>query len=195
MPAAIKAPIVWLNGFPGTGKKTIADAMKQLDPSITVLYNHKLIDPVEAVLSRDHLDYNIRRKQFRQFILQGVVLHPSSHDKLVVFTDFQSDNELGQSVAQEYADAARHADRPFLPVYLTCGLEANIKRVDNAERVASGTTKLLDQELLRNMRKRCELFRFQGYPGLMIDSTEKTALENARKILDTVEGWRDTEQS
>ncbi|KAF5987693.1 hypothetical protein FBULB1_1781 [Fusarium bulbicola] len=128
--------------------------MKQLDPNITVLDNHKLIDPVEAVLSGDHLDYNIRRKQLRQAILERVVLHPSSHDRLVVFTDFQSDNELGQSVAQEYASAARDAGRPFLPVYLTCGLEANIERVDNAERVASGTTKLLDQELLRDMRGR-----------------------------------------
>ncbi|KLO94602.1 uncharacterized protein FFB20_00235 [Fusarium fujikuroi] len=167
--------------------------MKQLDPNIMLIDNHKLIDPVEAVLSRDHLDYNVRRKQLRQAILQRVVRHPSSHDRLVVFTDFQSDNELGQSVAQEYASAARNADRPFLPVYLTCGLEANIERVDNAERVASGTTKLLDQELLQDMRGRCELFRFQGYPGLMIDSTEKTPLENAKKILDTVEGWRDAE--
>ncbi|KAF4417169.1 hypothetical protein FACUT_12427 [Fusarium acutatum] len=193
MPTSIKAPVVWINGFPGTGKKTIADAMKQLDPNIMVLDNHKLIDPVEAVLSRDHTDYNIRRKQYRQYTLQRIVLHSSSHDHLVVFTDFQSDNELGQSVAQDYASAARHVDRPFIPVYLTCGLEANIERVDNAERVASGTTKLLDQELLRDMRGRYELFRFQGYPFLMIDSTEKTALENAKKILDTVEGWRDAE--
>jgi hypothetical protein len=96
-------------------------------------------------------------------------------------------------VAQEYANAASYSGRPFLPVYLTCGLEANIKRVDNAERVASGTTKLLDQDLLRNLRERCELFRFQGYPSLMIDSTDKTALENAKKILDTVEGWRDAD--
>ncbi|ENH67553.1 hypothetical protein FOC1_g10010836 [Fusarium oxysporum f. sp. cubense race 1] len=177
MPTTIKAPVMWINGFPGTGKNTIADAMKQLDPSILVLDNHKLIDPVAAVISRDHPEY-------------------SSHDHLVVFTDsldFQSDNELGQSVAHEYANAASYAGRPFLPVYLTCGLEANIERVDHAEQVASGTTKILDQWLLRDTRGRCELFKFQGYPGLMIDSTEKTALENAKKILDTVEGWRDAD--
>lgn len=86
MPTAIKAPVVWINGFPGTGKKTIADAMKQLDPNITVLDNHKLIDPVDAVLSRDHIDYNIRRKQLRQAILQRVVRHSSSHGRPVIFT-------------------------------------------------------------------------------------------------------------
>lgn len=86
MPTAIKAPVVWINGFPGTGKKTIADAMKQLDPNITVLDNHKLIDPVDAVLSRDHIDYNIRRKQLRQAILQRVVRHNSSHGRPVIFT-------------------------------------------------------------------------------------------------------------
>ncbi|EWY90169.1 hypothetical protein FOYG_07778 [Fusarium oxysporum NRRL 32931] len=193
MPTTIKAPVVWINGFPGTGKKTIADAMKQLDPSILVLDNHKLIDPVAEVISRDHPEYNTQRKQYRQTILQRHVLHPSSHDLLVVFTDFQSDNELGQSVAHEYANAASYAGRPFLPVYLTCGLEANIERVDHAEQVASGTTKLLDQWLLRDTKGRCELFKFQGYLGLMIDSTEKTALENAKNILDTVEGWRDAD--
>ncbi|KAH7255364.1 uncharacterized protein BKA55DRAFT_725638 [Fusarium redolens] len=192
MPTAVKAPVVWINGFPGTGKKTIADAMKQLDPNILVLDNHKLIDPA-AAFSREHPEYNTQRQKYRQEFLQKYVLHHSSHDHLVVFTDFQSDNELGQSVVQEYANAASYAGRPFLPVYLTCGLEANIKRVDNAERVASGTTKLLDQDLLRNLRERCELFRFQGYPSLMIDSTDKTALENAKKILDTVEGWRDAD--
>jgi broad-specificity NMP kinase len=86
MPTTIKAPVVWINGFPGTGKKTIADAMKQLDPNILVLDNHKLIDPVAAVISRDHPEYNTHRKQYRQTILQRHVLHPSSHDHLVVFT-------------------------------------------------------------------------------------------------------------
>ncbi|KAF4947928.1 hypothetical protein FGADI_10088 [Fusarium gaditjirri] len=193
MPTAIKAPVVWINGSPGTGKKTIADAMKQFDTNILVIDNHKLIDHVAAEFSRDHPEYNNQRQQYRQAILQEYVIHTSSHGRLVVFTDFQSDNELGQSVAQEYADAANDAGRAFLPVYLTCGLEANIERVDNAERVASGTTKLLDKDLLRDMRGRCELFRFQGYPGLVIDSTEKTALENAKKILDTVAGWRDAD--
>ncbi|KAH7164801.1 hypothetical protein DER46DRAFT_576130 [Fusarium sp. MPI-SDFR-AT-0072] len=193
MPTAIKAPVVWINGFPGTGKETIADAMKQFDTNILVLDNHKLIDPVAAVFSRDHPEYFTQRQQYRQAILQRHVLHPSSHDHLVVFTDFQSDTELGQSVAKEYANASSYAYRPFLPVYLTCGLESNIEQVDNAERVASGTTKLLDQNLLRDMRGRCDLFWFQGYPGLMIDSTEKMALENAKKILDTVEGWRDAD--
>ncbi|KAI7769964.1 hypothetical protein LZL87_003454 [Fusarium oxysporum] len=128
MPTAIKAPVVWINGFPGTGKETIADAMKQFDTNILVLDNHKLIDPVAAVFSRDHPEYFTQRQQYRQAILQRHVLHPSSHDHLVVFTDFQSDTELGQSVAKEYANASSYAYRPFLPVYLTCGLESNIEQ-------------------------------------------------------------------
>jgi hypothetical protein len=62
MPTAVKAPVVWINGFPGTGKKTIADAMKQLDPNILVLDNHKLIDPVAAAFSREHPEYNTTTK-------------------------------------------------------------------------------------------------------------------------------------
>ncbi|KAF4332100.1 hypothetical protein FBEOM_14103, partial [Fusarium beomiforme] len=88
-----KRLVVWINGFPGTGKKTIADAMQQLYPAAKVFDNHKLIDPVAAKFSRDHPEYDEKRREYRQDILQKHVVH-SNHDRIVIFTDFQSDNEL-----------------------------------------------------------------------------------------------------
>ena len=205
MATASKAPVVWINGFPGTGKLTIANAIAKIhDHDRTlVLDNHKLIDPVEARCPRGHPDYNTQRQIYRQAVLEDNVRSPSSHGRLVIFTgrvsallfkvnslicfsDFQSDNQLGRDVAQEYADAASAAGRPFLPVYLTCNVEAHIQRIASSDRIDSGTTKLIDAELLRDMRSSCELFRFEDYPGLTVDSTEAPPSETAGKILDMI---------
>ncbi|KAF5019625.1 hypothetical protein F66182_8371 [Fusarium sp. NRRL 66182] len=188
MAAASKAPVVWINGFPGTGKLTIANAIAKLygHDKALVLDNHKLIDPVEARFPRTHADYNKQRQIYRQAVLEKNVRNPSSHRQLVIFTDFQSDNQLGRDVAKEYADAASTAGRPFLPIYLTCNLEANLERIASSDRINSGTTKLIDAEVLRDMRSRCQLFRFDGHPDLTVDSTVAPPLETAGKILDMI---------
>ncbi len=48
------APLVWINGFPGAGKLTVATALAELDKTVIVIDNHRLIDPVEAKFPRSH---------------------------------------------------------------------------------------------------------------------------------------------
>jgi hypothetical protein len=97
--------------------------------------------------------------------------------------DFQSNNDLGRAVASEYRDAASRAGRPFVPIYLTCDVAVNLERVASLDRLRSGTTKLTDAQALRDLRSRCELFRFDSCPGLTVDSTNLPPLEVAAKIL------------
>jgi len=86
----------------------------------------------------------------------------------------------------EYEDAASRAGRPFIPIYLTCELGVNLERVDNAERLSSGTTKLTDVEVLRDLRANYELFRFDTCPGVDLDSTSVPPSVTARKILEAL---------
>ncbi|KAL8321796.1 hypothetical protein RB593_004057 [Gaeumannomyces tritici] len=106
------APVVWINGFPGCGKLTVATAIRALDETVIVLDNHKLIDPVEERVARTHPSYRHERRCFRQAVLKENVCDPAGLSRLVVFTDFQSDNELGRAVASEYKDAAISAASP-----------------------------------------------------------------------------------
>lgn len=107
--------------------------------------------------------------------------------------DFQSDSQLGRGVAKEYAHAASCAGRPFLPIYLICDLEANIERIASTDRVNSGTIKLIDADVLKDIRSRCQLFFFDGLAGLVVDSTKAPPLETAQKIVDMIKGlsWED----
>lgn len=97
--------------------------------------------------------------------------------------DFQSDNELGRNVAAEYKDAARRAGRPFIPIYLLCDLAENLERVMDPGRVNSGTTKLTDIDILKQLRSSCELARFSQCHSLTLDSSNMPPLEAAAKLL------------
>ncbi|KAI1123613.1 hypothetical protein F5Y10DRAFT_280788 [Nemania abortiva] len=180
------APLIWINGFPGSGKLTVATALQALGESITLIDNHTLIDPVSARIPRDHPDYQRERQAERQAAFGQHVTSPSSLSRPIVFTDFQSDNELGKMVAFEYKLAALQASRPFVPVYLVCDEQENLRRVSSQGRLASGTTKLTSADILKGMLSSSTLFRFDDCPGLTVDTTSKSPAEVAREIFDHV---------
>lgn len=178
------APLIWINAFPGTGKLTIAKAIKALDESVIVIDNHQLIDPVASAIPRDDLSYQAERKREREGAFQKYVYGRATASQTVVFTDFQSDNELGRSVAKEYLMAAKKARRPFMPVYLGCDVKVNIERAMSRDRMSGTTTKLTDAALLRDMRSRYKLFEFDDQDGsTWIDNTNKEPEGVAKMIL------------
>jgi len=80
------APVVWINGFPGCGKLTIASIIKTLHSDMILLDNHSLIDPVEAKFQRSHPDYQKERHLYRQHVFKEHVSNPAKLSQLVVFT-------------------------------------------------------------------------------------------------------------
>ncbi|KAL7922728.1 hypothetical protein ACQKWADRAFT_326659 [Trichoderma austrokoningii] len=172
------SPLIWINGFPGTGKLTIARELARIHPLSILIDNHKLIDPVAAKYARDDPNYQIERKRKRQWAFEQFVFEPARLSEVVIFTDFQSDNELGASTAQEYLDAAQKAGRRFIPVYLSCDVEANIMRATSAERTQGTTTKLTCPDTIRDLRTKCKLFQFGSpYEEFHIDTTDLTPRE------------------
>jgi len=81
-------PLVWINGFPGTGKYTIAKLFATLldegDPLL--IDNHSLIDPVEAKFSRDHPNYQQERRREREAVFKSFVEDPAFRTRIVIFT-------------------------------------------------------------------------------------------------------------
>lgn len=80
------APLVWINGFPASGKLTVATALATLHGAAIVLDNHKLIDPVEARFPRTHPDYHSERQRYRKAILDEFVLDTATLSRMVIFT-------------------------------------------------------------------------------------------------------------
>ncbi|KAL6700467.1 hypothetical protein J3F84DRAFT_121647 [Trichoderma pleuroticola] len=178
------APVVWINAFPGTGKLTAARELVRLDQSSILIDNHQLIDPVAARFSRDHPQYQTERRRERERAFDKYVLEPTLISRTIVFTDCQSDDELGQATAQEYLQAAQKAKRPFITIYLSCEMEVNIKRATSSERVQGTTTKLTDADMLRDALSRCKMFRLENspYEAYNIGTTNLTPVDTALRM-------------
>lgn len=81
------APLIWINGFPGSGKLTVAKVFKQLTSDDTIILdNHQLIDPVEARFPRLHPEYQKERHLYRQAVFKEHVYNKANLSKIVVFT-------------------------------------------------------------------------------------------------------------
>ena len=93
-------PLVWINGYPGTGKLTIArEIMAILGENQALLVdNHQLIDPVEIELAqsdpemqdiRSHPQYQTKRKSKREAAFQECISDVRQFHKTVFFTGIQ----------------------------------------------------------------------------------------------------------
>jgi adenylylsulfate kinase-like enzyme len=80
------APLVWINGFPGTGKSTIASilAHKLMESQCTLVHNHDLIDSITC--ARDHPMYRTLRKEERSKAFARHVLATETLGTCVIFT-------------------------------------------------------------------------------------------------------------
>jgi adenylylsulfate kinase-like enzyme len=86
MAAANAAPLIWINGFPGSGKRTVAMAVAKLHENAILQDNHKLINPVEAKMSRSHPDYQKERKLQRELAFEQYVCDPAMFSSMIIFT-------------------------------------------------------------------------------------------------------------
>lgn len=91
--------------------------------------------------------------------------------------------ETGCEWSQWHQIAAAKADRPFLPIYLACEREENLKRVVRPQRQETSSGKLVDADMVAGFLDRLEIFKFPGGLGIDIDTTELAPEETARRIL------------
>ena len=80
-------PLIWINGFPGTGKQTIAKLLATLlDGDPVLIDNHSLIDQVAEIFSRDHPSYQQERRRVREEVFKNYVEDPAFRTRIVIFT-------------------------------------------------------------------------------------------------------------
>ncbi|KAM0233528.1 hypothetical protein ACHAP5_010403 [Fusarium lateritium] len=145
-------PIIHINGFPGTGKLTIARKLVALLASYNgkLVHNHLLIDPAGAILPRTSVDYQPLRRAIRAAVFDTLATSQDTFDSVFVFTDFQSDSDIGSAVMAEYHTMAARRGCVFIPIIVTCSKEENLRRLSSLDR--SQHEKLTDVELVARMR-------------------------------------------
>ncbi|KAL8686500.1 MAG: hypothetical protein Q9218_007060 [Villophora microphyllina] len=176
-------PFVYINGYPGVGKYTIAKELVKLLANAQLLDNHLLIDPVAALYERSMPEYQGLRKYVRKGLLDSIATSTSLKDVTWIFTDSQSSDAVGSAAVADYIHAAETRGSPIISIILNCTLEENCYRM-NAE--SRGKTKLHDCEVLIEVRETEELYLFGGDREFPLNVTDLTAYAAARKIHDFI---------
>lgn len=180
---------IYINGFPGVGKLTIAQELQGIIPNAKIFHNHLIIDPVAALVDRDSPEYLPIRTNLRRHVLDIIATAESTKGMTWIFTDCRLSDSIGSEAAQDYKAAAERRRVVFIPVVLNCDLKENLKRAVTETR--STRTKLMDPVLVESIRQNVFLYHFGMKEELEIDITELSALQAAQRIsqhLDQFEG-------
>ena len=187
------AQYIYINGYPGVGKFTVAKELEKLMPGSKVYHNHLLIDPVAPLVDRSSPHYRAIRTSLRRHVLEIIATSEATKDVTWIFTDSASDDPTGGASALDYQDAAARRGVPFLSVVLWCDLNENLRRVVQEGRGGGLNTKLTDPEIAQTIRLEEELYRFGGPSELELDTTSTGPIEAARQILAHISRVVDTE--
>ncbi|KAK2030940.1 hypothetical protein LX32DRAFT_295325 [Colletotrichum zoysiae] len=177
---------IYINGFPGVGKLTIANDICKLIPGSKVFHNHLVIDPVAAMLDRGSEGYDELRADFRRHALHAIATRPELEDTTFIFTDSRESSAAGSTGVKDYQRAAEVRGVPFISIILHCKLDENLRRLEG--RSGGGgesrlSTKLTDGEVLRRLRENEQIFRCGGELELELDVTDMKPSEAARVIV------------
>ncbi|KAH8657997.1 hypothetical protein BX600DRAFT_468509 [Xylariales sp. PMI_506] len=178
-------PIIHINGFPGTGKLTIARQIQQIiGDRCRLVHNHLLINPADAVLRRTESGYQALRKAIRSAVFSSLADNEATHGFVYLFTDFQTGNEMGAATCAEFREAAQVRGCDLIPVIIDCDEQTNVERLQSSDRAVHH--KIIDPELLRYFRGQAAIHRFEGLEAstLELDATGLGAEEAARRIID-----------
>jgi tRNA uridine 5-carbamoylmethylation protein Kti12 len=96
------ASFIYLNGYPGVRKLTVAKELSKLISSSKVSQNHLLIDPVAAIFDRDMEEYQPLRKLLCRECLNAISTSTSTKDATWIFTDASS--STGDFAAPDYQE-------------------------------------------------------------------------------------------
>lgn len=180
--------IIYLFGFAGCGKFTIATAIQARFDCILV-DNHRinnvifsLIDPDGSSRLPDMVWRNVGL--VRQAVLD-TIRDLSKPGRSFIFTnELMSGDEDSERVFQDIAELARDRDAFLLPVRLTISEEELCRRVVSPDR-AERLKEIDPQAALKKARER-EVFKPDGVPYLELDVSSLTPEEAADRILGQV---------
>jgi len=176
--------VVFMLGYPGMGKRTVGGHLAELLDGVLVdnqLINRPLLELFrwdgKAPLPAGFWERVI---PIREAVLGTIEdLAPASNS--YVFTNvLQDDDPSSAAHFDRIRSLAQQRGSLFLSVLLTCDIDVQVSRIDNADRIA--LRKGSDPEGYRRHRLDTVLFHPPAHESFMIDTTETLPRINAGKI-------------
>lgn len=182
------APLVYLFGYPGVGKNTIARAIEQQSEMIAI-QNHLLSNAFRHVVHRlPNDDYAAIEPKLRHHTMKAwlnflAFVDDAAPDQGLVLTSVLYQNDPERVEFFDFIrDWAHQRGRPFYPVRLICDTDELIRRVQSPGR--SHEFKLVDRHTLLSITGRYHLLEPQN--AIMLDITHLAADQAANHILQSI---------
>lgn len=173
--------IVHLNGWPGSGKRTIG-AILAAQSGVWLLDVHVMLNPAEALFERDDPLHAALHDAVRSLVLDYAArLAPGTS---LVLTDPLADDRAGAARFGQFRDLAARRGACLLAVRLDIAPEENLRRLQTPSRAEH--RKLTRPDVLLHMRDRYELLRPQGAEVTPLDVTRLSAEGAAARILEWI---------
>lgn len=185
----MKNTILYLIGFAGTGKYTIAKEIAALTGAVLV-DNHLINNPVFSVIGADGktpLPAGIWQKTegIRHIVLDTIAELGKPESSFIFTNQLYAGNPVDRRWYEDVEKLATKRNALFVPVILRCELEELCRRVTSPERALR--LKEIVAEKTRKKIRKYTLLRIEHPNYLELDVTNLSPLQAAQTIIAHVE--------
>lgn len=138
----MKTCVLHFNGYPGTGKLTIAKELVAQESTFRLIDNHAINNLIFAMVRLDGRT-KISREAWDAIgdirtILMNFMPEHAAPSLSFVFTNALAENDADDmEVYRSIKEGAEKRGSEYIPVVLTCDMEENKKRIASADREAN----------------------------------------------------------
>ncbi|MDB5441084.1 MAG: hypothetical protein JWM33_3511 [Caulobacteraceae bacterium] len=167
--------VIHINGWPGSGKLTIA---RQLAPLLDarLIEPGVILGPANALAERGERLHASLRLAVRKSVLDHAARLPSTRS--VIFIDTYSETPDDKASFADYGKLADKRGVRLIPILLTIDAEENVRRLTADGR--ADQNKLTNPQRLADLRGRYALLR--GKNAIELDVTELSPEAAARQL-------------
>ncbi|KIJ43276.1 hypothetical protein M422DRAFT_229085 [Sphaerobolus stellatus SS14] len=159
-------PWVYLNGYAGVGKLTIARELQRLIPESRLVHIHLIVDLCRNIFTQGSSEYETLRAAVRTQVLSAITSSESHFITTYIFTG-------SHASARQHSKHALSHGVPFISVILHCEEEEHMRRATQEERQGK---KLTDMGKLKEFRAG-ERSRFEDMVGVKEIEVDVTSLQ------------------
>lgn len=180
--------ILFLNGYPGVGKLSIARAIQAKFPkdSTRLVDVHLIIDPALSVIpDRGSPAHLALRKDIRRVLFTALEQEFASNKNLMVIMTgcFSENKKEDDPVYAEYLELAQRSKVKLFCINVTCDKDEHIERLRDPKRYAQGKMKLDNPEVLEMIMEKFVLMG-AAYARQVVDTTGLSVDEGSIKVLE-----------
>ncbi len=179
-----KAKIIYIIGFAGSGKLTVAKELAKTGP-YKLIDNHKINDVIFSVLpTTENIPNEVWNKidEIRQIVIDTIALQKSSNQSYIFTNELIENDPFDLKYYQSIVNLSKEINASLLPIVIYCNLNCLEKRIQSADR--KGTYKIIDAEYGLERIKGKKLFVPRD--AFTIDTSELSVDETVKKILRSI---------